>query len=255
MKSSMATEAFVTAQQEAYHYLRDRILRGEFPGGAKINPAEVAESLSISRMPVREALHQLGAEGLVSMRPNRAAVVTSLTALEVDELFEIRTALEVMAVRYVVPALTPDSLADLVAFKDRMDRASHDAYEWVQRHDDFHQAICELGNRKRLAQEIARIRQAIRPYILLYLKMFNTVEMAGLEHASLIEALASRDVELAQQVMHDHVANPGVGLIAFLRAREVDAEYSPEPRTSGEDSMAKNSLTKSQPVPAENVRT
>ena len=104
----MRTEtALVSAQQEAYRFLRDRILSGELTAEARLNPAEIAELLGISRMPVREALRQLDAEGLVTMRPNRAAHVTRLTAPEVEDLFEIRTMLEVMAVRYAVQAMTP----------------------------------------------------------------------------------------------------------------------------------------------------
>lgn len=204
------------ASQEAYRHLREQILCGEFPGGAKIDIAEIAKRLALSRMPVREALHQLGAEGLVSLRPNRAAIVTRLTAVEVDELFEIRAALEKLAVRYAVPALTRDSFAEIVSFKERMDRVRNDPLEWIKRHDELHQAICELGNRKHLAQEIARIRQVIRPYTLMYLKVYNEVEMPGHEHTSLLEALGSGDVERAQREMYDHVINPRGALVAFL---------------------------------------
>lgn len=216
----MNAPIFATAQQEAYAYLRRRILDGELPGGTKLIPDEVAEALRISRMPVREALRQLDADGLVTMRPNRRAVVTSLTALEVEELFEIRTALEVLAVKFAVPALTPDVMAELEALRERMDRACDDPQEWVQRHDRFHQAICLASGRKRLAQEVGRIRQAIQPYVLMYMRVYSTVEMPGHEHAVLLAVLASGDVLGAQKVMREHVARPGVGILAFLRERE-----------------------------------
>lgn len=221
--------SLVTAQQEAYHYLRDRILSGELSGNARLNPTEIAELLGISRMPVREALRQLNSEGLVVMRPNRAAFVSSLTAREVEELFEIRGALEVLAVRTAMQAITPDVMGELVALKDRMDRARHDPAEWLKRHDDFHQAICALGNRARLPQEIGRIRLAIRPYLLMYMKVFNTVEMPGLEHGSLLEALAFGDVNRAEEVMREHVANPARGLIKFLHERDAEAAQKISP--------------------------
>lgn len=211
-----------TAQQEAYHYLRDRILSGELPGNKRVNPAEIAELIGISRMPVREALRQLHSEGLVTMRPNRAAFVSSLTAREVEELFEIRAALEVLAVKSAVIVMTPDSLGELVALKDRMDRARSDPAEWLKRHDDFHQAICALGNRTRLPQELGRIRLAIRPYLLMYMKVFNTVEMPGLEHGSLLAALSSGNIKRAEKVMREHVANPAKGLIKFLQKRDAE---------------------------------
>jgi DNA-binding GntR family transcriptional regulator len=221
----MAAEpALATAQQEAYRYLRDRILGGELAGDTRLNPVEIAELLGISRMPVREALRQLDAEGLVTMRPNRAAHVTRLTALEIEDLFEIRTALEVMAVKSAVHALSQESLADLVALKERMDRARKDPVEWLKRHEDFHHAISALGNRKRLQQEIARVRLAIRPYLLMYMKVFETVEMPGLEHSSLLEALSSGNIGRAEEAMRLHVANPAEGLIKFLREREAETK-------------------------------
>lgn len=61
--------SLVTAQQEAYHYLRDRILSGELSGNTRVNPAEIAELLGVSRMPVREALRQLHSEGLCGHAP------------------------------------------------------------------------------------------------------------------------------------------------------------------------------------------
>jgi DNA-binding GntR family transcriptional regulator len=219
----MMVPTSVTAQQEAYHYLRDRILSGELSGNSRLNPAEIAALLGVSRMPVREALRQLHVEGLVTMRPNRSAFVSSLTAREVEELFEIRCALEVLAVRTAILAMTADSRAELVALKDRMDRARNDPAEWLKRHDDFHQAICSLGGRTRLPQEIGRIRLAIRPYLLMYMKVFNTVEMPGLEHSSLLNALASGEVRRAEAAMREHVANPAKELIKFLQQREAES--------------------------------
>jgi DNA-binding GntR family transcriptional regulator len=216
----MAEPGLLSAQQEAYRYLRDRILTGELAGNARLNPAEIAELLGISRMPVREALRQLDAEGLVIMRPNRAAHVRRLTAADVEDLFEIRTALEVLAVRPAVLSLGKDSLAELVATMERMDRARSDPVEWLRRHDDFHDAISALGNRRRLRQELVRVRLAIRPYLLMYMKVFETVEMPGLEHSSLIDAFAARDAERAEKAMREHVANPGEGLVKFLREKE-----------------------------------
>ena len=212
-----------TAQQEAYHYLRDRILTGELSGNSKVNPEEIARLLGISRMPVREALRQLHAEGLVTMRPNRAAFVSQLTAREVEELFEIRSALEVLSVRSAVRSMTPDLMAELTALRDRMDRARKEPAEWLKRHDDFHQAICTLGGRTRLPQELGRIRLAIRPYLLMYMKVFNTIEMPGLEHGVLLDALGSGDIKRAEKEMRDHVANPAKGLIKFLQERDREA--------------------------------
>jgi DNA-binding GntR family transcriptional regulator len=228
----MDTFPLATAQQEAYHHLRDRILSGELSGNTRLDPTAIATSLGISRMPVREALRQLHAEGLVVMRPNRSAFVSSLTVREVEELFEIRAALEVLAVRTAIAAMTPDAMAELVALKDRMDRARHDLPEWLKRHDDFHQMICSLGGRTRLPHELGRIRLATRPYILMSMRMYDVVEMPGHEHSALLDALASNDVERAEQTMRDHVRNPGKSLIKFLQQRDAESIKKTEALTS-----------------------
>src|SRR5574340_429736 len=137
----MNESGLLTAQQEAYRYVKDRIISGQLAGDERLNPAEIAQLLGVSRMPVREALRQLEAEGLVLMRPNRAALVRRLTAAEVEDLFEIRTALEVLAVRPAALGLNEESLAELIAKMERMDRARSNPVEWLRRHDDFHDAI------------------------------------------------------------------------------------------------------------------
>jgi DNA-binding GntR family transcriptional regulator len=160
----------------------------------------------------------------VTMRPNRTAHVTRLTAPEVQDLFEIRAALELIAVRAAVRALTPESLADLVALKERMDRAQNDPVEWLKRHDAFHEAISGMAGRKRLQQELVRVHLAIRPYLLMYLKVFNTVEMPGFEHTLLLDALAAGDAAGVEAAMRSHVTNPSEGLVRFLAERDAEAK-------------------------------
>jgi DNA-binding GntR family transcriptional regulator len=209
-----------TAQQEAYRYLRDRILNAELAAEALINPTEVAERLGISRMPVREALRQLDAEGLVSMRPNRRAVVTRLSADEVEDLFEMRAELEALAVRSAVLRLTDEIRAELTMLMQRMDRVRHDCREWLARHDEFHQYMCQLSGRKYLSQGIWRIRHTVRPYILTFVKEFDAYEMQGFEHATLLEAVLSGDADFAADTMRHHVREPINRLKAFLLERE-----------------------------------
>ena len=215
--------ALATAQQEAYFFLRDRILSGVLAGEVTINPEDVAGELGISRMPVREALRQLDAEGLVSMPPNRRARVTSLSASEVDDIFEIRSSLEIIATGDAVERFSDADLRDLEIRRQWMDGASHSAGEWLMRHDEFHQAICVLSGRPRLAQEVARSRVMLRPYLALFMSVYDVVEMRGCEHDNLMAALASRQRKRACDAMKAHVANPRRGLVAFLKEREAKA--------------------------------
>src|SRR5690349_11210920 len=79
--------SIVTAQQYVYSYLFDRIISGRFAGGTHLKTEDLAAELRTSRMPIREALRQLNAEGLVVIKPNRGAFVTSLTSSDIMEVF------------------------------------------------------------------------------------------------------------------------------------------------------------------------
>jgi DNA-binding GntR family transcriptional regulator len=213
----------VNAQQQAYAYLRAKIFAGELRGGMRLNPEEIAKTLGLSRMPVREALRQLDAEGYVVMRPNRGAVVTQLTIAEIEDLFEMRAALEGLAVRHAMPHFTKDVFYDLNVIKDAMDRASQNAPKWIKLHGDFHQFICDLGKRSRLAQEINRLRQAVQPYLLIHVSAYEAVEMADREHAVLIQALLTGDPKVAEESMQAHILEASkriVKVLSRVEARE-----------------------------------
>ena len=211
---------YQSAQQLAYQFIRDQIIEGAIEGGAKLNPTAIAETLGISRMPVREAIVQLGTEGLVINRPNRGAIVTPLMPDDVEELFEMRASLEGLAARHAARLCTEANLGDLEALANRMERTVKDAEQWMRLHDEFHDLVCQISGRKRLTEELRRVRAAAYPYVLLYNRVFERVEMEGAEHLALVVALRSRDSLLAERLFTHHVASASVGVTNFLRDRQ-----------------------------------
>jgi DNA-binding GntR family transcriptional regulator len=185
--------------------LQDRIASGALPGGARLLPEAIATELGISRMPVREAIRQLDAEGYVTIRPNRGAVVTSRTRREVIELFEIRAALEGTALRLGAQEAGADALEDLDLELKRLHSVGTDHASWLERHDDFHDRLCRTSARLQLEAECRRYRLAVQPYMRLYLKSGRTFEQPGFEHEHLIDALRSRDAALAEARMRSHI--------------------------------------------------
>ena len=186
-------------------YLQDRIVSGALTGGARLIPEAIAAELGISRMPVREAIRQLDAEGYVTIRPNRGAVVTSRTRQEVAELFEIRAALEGTALRLGAGRVSADMLADLDIELKRLRSVGTDHASWLERHDAFHDRLCRTSGRLQLEAECRRYRLAVQPYVRLYLKSGQTFEQPGFEHEHLIDALRSGDGELAERMARSHI--------------------------------------------------
>src|SRR5438445_4793912 len=103
----------LTLWQRVYDHLREEILAGRLKPGAELAEVPLSEQLGVSRGPLREAIGRLAAEGLVTVRPRRGAVVRSLSKEEFLELYQVREALETMAVRLAVPKLEPDDVAQL----------------------------------------------------------------------------------------------------------------------------------------------
>lgn len=208
-----------SAQQQAYRYIRDKIVSGAMPGGTKINPSEVAEILGISRMPVREALVQLDAEGLIVNRPNRGAVVTQLRPEDIEELFEMRAALEGLAARHAAERWTDAELQELELIALRMDNAAAQPQVWVSLHDHFHDFLCSISHRTLLITEIRRIRASVHPYLLLFNQFYERPEMEGAEHRTLIDALRTRNGMLAERAMQHHIHMAAAKVTVFLKQR------------------------------------
>jgi DNA-binding GntR family transcriptional regulator len=201
----LAAPAASTAQQQAYVYLQDQIVSGALPGGTRLFAETIAKELGTSRMPVREALRQLDAEGYVTIRPNRGAVVTSRTPEEVIELFEIRAVLEGLAVRVGTKKATPEMLDDLELYLQRLKRLEANSALWVERHDEFHDLLCRLSGRPRLCAEIQRLRLAARPYIRLYTKLNARPEIPGFEHRHILTQMRKGDPDRAERAIREHI--------------------------------------------------
>src|SRR5215470_17555882 len=103
----------LTLWQRVYDYLREEILSERLHPGAELQEVALSEELGVSRGPIRDAIGRLAAEGLVTVRPRRGAVVRSLSKDEFLELYQVREALEMMAVRLAVPRLGPDDFSRL----------------------------------------------------------------------------------------------------------------------------------------------
>lgn len=213
-------EPAATAQREAYRHIRRRILSGAFGPGHRINLAEVADTLAISRMPVREALRQLDAEGMMLMRPNRGATVVDLTPLEVEEYFQIRAVLEGLAAGLAAERLTQEDIEQLTLLKQQMCRAVDDRPMWIERHRRFHELISGICGRPNLPREIARITDLLTPRTAAHLALSGIEKLPGHEHDSVLDALCSGDAAIAEVEMRRHILAASRDVIAHMHDRK-----------------------------------
>jgi DNA-binding GntR family transcriptional regulator len=195
--------------QTAHVYVRDSlreaIMDGRLPGGTRLIQAELAAQLSVSNTPVREALRDLAGEGLVVFDPHRGSRVRSLDIDEVRELYEMRMALEPLAVRRVMASISTEALDRASKLCDQLERTTN-VTEWSELNREFHGLLSLPDNGCRLASVLNGLRDSASMYVALSLGAdTDRISDSNVEHAKLIEFYRARDTEAAIEMTVQHL--------------------------------------------------
>ena len=202
---SPAASLPATAEEEAYRFLLAGIRLGQFKAGDRLVPEEIAAQLGMSRMPVRDAFRRLATQELLTIRPNRGAVVRGLNQDEAVEVFEMRAVLEGLAATVAMNRIGAPEIAELERRLDAMDRCADNISDWVTAHRDFHLFLCGFSGRPRLLAQIAALHVAIEPHMRLWLQAAEKPQASREDHGLIIDALRRRRPELVEAVVRDHV--------------------------------------------------
>jgi DNA-binding GntR family transcriptional regulator len=201
--------------------LRERILRGDFPDGEPLRQDALADELGVSRIPVREALRQLEAEGLVSFSPHRGAVVSTLSLDEIDELFELRADIEGDLLRRAIPRMTDEQFDRAVevldAFEDAL--AKGEASRWGPLNWHFHAALYAPANRNFTMNVLQKLHQHSDRYFRMQVLLAGGGHSASQEHRAIAAAVRKGDVKTATQLMRSHILGAGQSLLELLHAQ------------------------------------
>jgi DNA-binding GntR family transcriptional regulator len=206
----------VSAEEEAYRHILAKIRLGELGPGARVRTEDVAAGVGMSRQPVREAIRRLEAEGYVTVRPNRGAMVSKHTPEQLLELFEIRAVLEGLAMRLAASRVQPQDIVMLEASITAIEHAGTETNTMLARHNEFHIQLSGLSARPRLTREIARMHATLEPYMRLWFLRCGTPTHSRDDHAKLLLALRSGYPAHAEEVMRDHVLETAPMIIAQL---------------------------------------
>jgi DNA-binding GntR family transcriptional regulator len=190
--------------EQAYNYILQSILSGELTPGMRVPAEAVADALHISRMPVRDALRRLEGDGAVMIFTNRGASVAEFSRDEVIQLIEMRAALEGLAARLALPNIDKHEIEELDQLKGRMERASDNLVKWMAYHDDFHNYLTALSHRALLLRQTERMRIMLRPYYRQYYAKTRELEIVGLEHRKIIDALRKANPDNVENIVRLH---------------------------------------------------
>jgi len=193
-----------TATEAVAARLRFEIQSGRQPPGTPLRQNEVAKRFGVSTTPVREALALLAAEGLLRIDRYRGAVVFMPTREDLQNAYEIRETLEMLAIEKATPKLTQEKLDELAGVLTEM-RTTDDVERWMQLNDKFHLGLYECNGNDRLSALIAAQRDACSMYIRMHVSHELQREEMNEQHSAILEACRSRDVVRARAAARVHL--------------------------------------------------
>jgi DNA-binding GntR family transcriptional regulator len=202
-----------------FQTLRQAILKGELKPGERLMEIKLAETLGVSRTPIREAIRKLELEGLVIMIPRKGAAVANITEKDTKDVLEVRRTLEMFAVEVACDRITKEQLAALkeAAKAFEASKGSNDLIRIAETDMHFHEIIYEATHNERLVQMLNNLRENMYRYRIEYLKDANYYDSLVNEHQEILDAIESGNKEKAGICMRDHIDNQQLAVISKLK--------------------------------------
>ena len=191
-------------------HVRLGLLRGDYPPGTWLRQDDLAAELSVSKIPVREALQRLAASSLVTFESNRGAVVRALTVEDAEEIFTLRIAFEPELMRR---AIGQHTIVDLATAELALTDPSHSLTEsnWL-----FHRALYAPADWPRASTIVETLQAAVAPYVLLYEDQLGGRAHSDAEHQELLAHCRAGDTTAALRVLHAHLRGAADALARHL---------------------------------------
>ena len=213
-----------------YEQLRGSILVGNLQAGQVLRQEELARRFNVSRVPLREALSQLEADGLIESRPRRGYAVTALDPSDIVEVFDLRMVIEEHAGRIAALSRTPADIAEvekLVVAMEQLDPTAPDyRNRWTLLNYGFHLRIVDSTRRKRLSRIASTLRSTVEPYVSVEINLTGNAEKAAREHREMLEALRAGDADGLAELSRHHVESTAKRLLKGLHAKAAAADIN-----------------------------
>ena len=201
-----------TLSEQVAAQLREAILEGRLRPGQRIVEHDIAEAMQLSRGPVRDALAILQNERLVDRQPHRGTFVALLTMSDAEEIYSLRSAIELLAVKFAIRSAKDEQLDELDHIVEMMVTEGQTQYTQSQATDldlEFHHTLCRISGHSRAVDAWRALRPQVRLLILTHRvqQPLDFRENAGVWHSELVAALRGRDLDLASATLQRHLAS------------------------------------------------
>ena len=215
-------DEYLPLRDVVFNTLRQAILRGELKPGERLMEIHLANKLGVSRTPIREAIRKLELEGLVTMIPRRGAEVAQITEKSMNDVLEVRRAMDALCVELACDRITPEELQDLKKACDTFEAAvkTDDIKQIAQADVAFHDIIYAATDNRRLIQLLNNLREQMYRYRIEYLKKKECYPQLLEEHQTIIDSIESRDKDRATQITGQHIKNQAEAVVDTIREKE-----------------------------------
>jgi DNA-binding GntR family transcriptional regulator len=193
--------------EEVAELLRQRIFARELEPGSWIDELRIAEALGISRTPLREALKVLAAEGLVTMKVRRGAYVTEVSEKDLRDVYHLLALLESDAARVVALTASDDQLRQISALHKELEKSVEDRDRFFEINEAFHMLLLSVADNRWRDQMVADLRKVMKLNRHSSLFKEGRIEQSLTEHQAIVQALISKQPELAAERMSAHFSN------------------------------------------------
>jgi DNA-binding GntR family transcriptional regulator len=204
--------------------LENAIVDGRYPPGSRLDPEALAREFDCSRTPIREALQQLEASGLVRVAAKRGTFVSEWSVEELAERFEVMAELEAMCARLAARRITDSEMTELEAAHEDCQRlsAAGDIDAYYAANSDFHACIYRATHNSFLEGEASRLHAVLQPYRRMQWQVRNRMARSFAEHGAVVAAIRAGDDLAAAEAMRDHVVIQGDRFHDLLAAMRKD---------------------------------
>ncbi len=215
-------DAYLPLRDVVFNTLREAILKGELKPGERLMELQLSAKLGVSRTPIREAIRMLEQEGLAVTIPRKGAEVAKMTEKDMEDVLQIREALDELAAKIACEQISEEQLEELVATMHEFEESTKtDNVKKIAEADvKFHDIAQSTGNRERLVNMLNNLREQMYRYRVEYLKDENNYPTLMKEHKDIVEGLVRKNKTQVTETMHQHVKNQAVAVKAMIQEQE-----------------------------------
>ena len=201
--------AYLPLRDVVFHTLREAILKGDLRPGERLMELQLASKLGVSRTPIREAIRMLEQAGLAVTIPRKGAEVAKMTEKDMEDVLQIREALDELAVQVACDKMTAQQLKELtLAMKNFENAIQAGKLKKIIEYDvEFHDIIYRATDNPKLVTLLNNIREQIYRYRVEYLKGKENYPMLVREHEEIVTALKQKNKERVADAMRSHIRN------------------------------------------------